>query len=668
MTRLLAGEPVQRSAASDRGTGPLSDELAAAIQAERGGGDVLPGAVQADMGPRLGADFSAVRVHSGATSAAFNRSLDAEAFTTGTDIFLRNDSVDPGSGAGRELLAHELTHVVQQTAANPGGPARVSRPDEPAEVQARRVGRAVAAGTPLSLVPEFGRLAGNAAVARQLSADGTTGPVTAADPTSVRTVARQDASPAPRTPAASLTNQQLLDEIRALDRTSSSPESGADVESRHRELMQERDRRITAGHIWLADAGSSDFLQAAGGDAGARIEATAVDPRPATGSSVTPIFTRGQLERGLRRNGVPTMEMSSADFASTAPAAGAVPGPSISPQVLGRFYPFLRPMAPFERAMVAETGAVHYTQAANLPDIAQPNGGVDLWPSTGYRNLTDPGARQSSYFFGGEPSAGQYRTNLAGGPAKAEQAVIFVEGADLPPGTLFRPIDNVLSVPGGYRGPAQVVAPGQPVPSGNGVALPVPGGSASAAEQLRTQGSFSGHPLAAGAGAGVIAIVLETGVVLVNTGDLPSAQQLAGTGAAGTAGGVAGAVTEQVASRALAQTALGQGTSRVFVILGRGGAGALGGFIAAPVVEMGRMALDPDHDYTGTDYAARGTRSAVAGGLSGALAAGATAAAAGSVAPGVGTAIGFVVGVGAYLIIDWAIGDAVEGGVRAAAR
>ncbi len=66
--------------------------------------------------------------------------------------------------------------------------------------------------------------------------------------------------------------------------------------------------------------------------------------------------------------------------------------------------------------------------------------------------------------------------------------------------------------------------------------------------------------------------------------------------------------------------------------------------------------------------AARGTRAAVAGGLSGALAAGAVAAAAGSVAPGVGTAIGFVVGVGAYMLIDWLAGDAVEAGVRAAVR
>jgi hypothetical protein len=324
-------------------------------------------------------------------------------------------------------------------------------------------------------------------------------------------------------------------------------------------------------------------------------------------------------------------------------------------------------MTAAERAMVADRGAVHYTPESNLPDLVRPDGSVAQDPSVGYRNLTDPGYRESGYFFAGQPNANQYRTNMAGGPDASRQAIVFVEGADLPAGTLFRPVDSVLAVPGGYRGPAQVLPPGAAIPPGNGRALPVPTGSGSIADQLRAEGSFSGHPLAAGVGAGVIAVVLETGVVLVNTGDLPDLGQLAGTGLAGTVGGATGAVVEQGTVRAIASTALGRSTNPLFVVLGRGGAGALGGFVAAPVVELGRMALD-DQDHSATDYAARGTRSAVAGGLSGALAAGTTAAVAGSVAPGVGTAIGFVVGVGAYLLIDWLAGDAIEAGVRSAVR
>lgn len=140
--------------------------LAGAIASERGRGSSLPGAVRADMESAFGgADFSAVRVHTGDRATALNREVRAEAFTTGSDIFLAGE-VGAGPGAGRELLAHELTHVVQQRSGTAGG---ISRPVDPSEVQARRVGRAVAAGMPAAVVEALGGLAGNAAVARQVS-------------------------------------------------------------------------------------------------------------------------------------------------------------------------------------------------------------------------------------------------------------------------------------------------------------------------------------------------------------------------------------------------------------------------------------------------------------------------------------------------------------------
>ena len=110
-----------------------------------------------------GADFSGVRVHTGDRAAELNRSVRAEAFTTGDDIFF-SGGVDGSSSAGRELLAHELTHVVQQRS----GPmtSGISRPADPGEVQARQVGRAVAAGMPATVVASLGGLAGNAAVSR----------------------------------------------------------------------------------------------------------------------------------------------------------------------------------------------------------------------------------------------------------------------------------------------------------------------------------------------------------------------------------------------------------------------------------------------------------------------------------------------------------------------
>lgn len=62
----------------------------------------------------LGADFGGVRVHTDERADALNRSLRARAFTTGADIFFRRGAYDPASPGGREVLAHELTHVVQQ--------------------------------------------------------------------------------------------------------------------------------------------------------------------------------------------------------------------------------------------------------------------------------------------------------------------------------------------------------------------------------------------------------------------------------------------------------------------------------------------------------------------------------------------------------------------------
>jgi hypothetical protein len=64
-----------------------------------------------------GADFSGVKVHHDAGGDRLNRALNARAFTTGKDIFFRQGEYKPASQGGQELIAHELTHVVQQTGA-----------------------------------------------------------------------------------------------------------------------------------------------------------------------------------------------------------------------------------------------------------------------------------------------------------------------------------------------------------------------------------------------------------------------------------------------------------------------------------------------------------------------------------------------------------------------
>jgi hypothetical protein len=462
-----------------------------------------------------------------------------------------------------------------------------------------------------------------------------------------------------------MSNADLLAELTRLEHGGSTAAEGAADEARYAELQREEEQRFRSGQAWLADGGTDGLLQVTGGGEAAGIALANPDPRSAVGGSVPPAFTARQLNALMARHSVTAVVIDDTGHAGTAAAAGAVPTPSLAPQLLGRFYPFLRALTPEESAMVAQRGAVHLTPAANLPQIELPDGAVGLNPSTGYRNLSDPASRRSTYFFTGEPTPAQFGTNLAGAGPREAFATILVQGNDLPPGTMFRPLDNVLAVPGGYRGPATVVQPGQPLPAGNGVVLPA-GEPATMADAVRRQGTFSGHPLAAGMGAGVVAIVIEGGVVLLRTGELPSGSDLAGTGIAGTAGGAVGAVAENAASRGIA-AALGSSSGRLLIVLGRGGAGAIGGTIAAPVVEMGRMLLD-DQAHTGTDYAARGGRAAVGGAVSGLLAAAATGALVGSVAPGIGTAIGFVVGVGAYVLTDWLVGDAVEAGIRGAAR
>jgi hypothetical protein len=89
--------------------------LESRINKQRGGGQSLHKSTRDFFESRFGYDFSQVRVHTDTESDNLNRDLNARAFTTGEDIFFRRGEYNPGSSNGRELLAHELTHVVQQT-------------------------------------------------------------------------------------------------------------------------------------------------------------------------------------------------------------------------------------------------------------------------------------------------------------------------------------------------------------------------------------------------------------------------------------------------------------------------------------------------------------------------------------------------------------------------
>jgi len=101
------------------------------------------GSVRAQMEPAFGANFGGVRVHSDSGADSLNRSLSARAFTTGQDIFFKQGEYNPGTSGGRELLAHELTHVVQQNGEQVQTKLTVGAPGDRYEQEADSVAKAV---------------------------------------------------------------------------------------------------------------------------------------------------------------------------------------------------------------------------------------------------------------------------------------------------------------------------------------------------------------------------------------------------------------------------------------------------------------------------------------------------------------------------------------------
>lgn len=124
------------------GQAEATPEIEAAIARNRGGGQPLDAGVRVQMESAFGTDFSNVRVHTSTESDHLNQALSARAFTTGQDIFFRQGEYSPASSGGKELLAHELTHVVQQTGAIQGK-LTIGEPNDQYEQEADQVASAV---------------------------------------------------------------------------------------------------------------------------------------------------------------------------------------------------------------------------------------------------------------------------------------------------------------------------------------------------------------------------------------------------------------------------------------------------------------------------------------------------------------------------------------------
>ncbi len=106
-------EPIQAKHLPGKSS-PVTAGLQSRIQSIRGGGQPLPQSSRSYFEPRFGTDFSLVRVHTNSQAAETAQSINAKAFTTGRNVVFGAGQYSPETSSGKRLLAHELTHIVQQ--------------------------------------------------------------------------------------------------------------------------------------------------------------------------------------------------------------------------------------------------------------------------------------------------------------------------------------------------------------------------------------------------------------------------------------------------------------------------------------------------------------------------------------------------------------------------
>ncbi len=117
-----------RKAQAGAGT-TVSPGLVSQLAAGQAGGTPLAGGTRSFMERAFSSDFAGVRVHQDATAAAMSRQIGARAFTHGSHIYFNQGQYQPHTSQGAHLLAHELTHTLQQ--AGPDVQRQVAEPAQP---------------------------------------------------------------------------------------------------------------------------------------------------------------------------------------------------------------------------------------------------------------------------------------------------------------------------------------------------------------------------------------------------------------------------------------------------------------------------------------------------------------------------------------------------------
>ncbi|MEM6966422.1 MAG: DUF4157 domain-containing protein [Bacteroidota bacterium] len=111
-------ESVQTKSNTTSTKNTASPQVAKQLKQSKGSGSSMPKSTQVEMEKSFGVDFSQVKVHTNDKAVQMNKDLGAQAFTHGKDVYFNEGKFSPTSKEGKRLLAHELTHVVQQGGAH----------------------------------------------------------------------------------------------------------------------------------------------------------------------------------------------------------------------------------------------------------------------------------------------------------------------------------------------------------------------------------------------------------------------------------------------------------------------------------------------------------------------------------------------------------------------
>jgi hypothetical protein len=167
---------LQRAVGNSGVTSMLEEERSPVHDVISSGGKPLEPEVRADMESRLGHDFGDVRIHDDGAAHSSAQAVNAHAYTVGSNVVFQRDKYDPSSQDGKVMLAHELTHVVQQRTgpvdgtSAPGG-IKVSDPSDrferEASANAERVMSGPAPAAPASAPASIQRHAADDSLQRE---------------------------------------------------------------------------------------------------------------------------------------------------------------------------------------------------------------------------------------------------------------------------------------------------------------------------------------------------------------------------------------------------------------------------------------------------------------------------------------------------------------------